>query len=806
MSYTEKDLSLVIPSRNNLKYVKWGYKAIRDVSKDITICYADDASTDGMWDWVKKTQKTDSKVKALKNGGPLREGHTILYDRIVNELVDTPIAMIYHADMFCFDNTFKNCLKHMKPRVVVSSTRVEPPLHPPGPEKHIFDMGEELETFKEEQVKNHVVELENQHKDEVTNGIFAPWMFFKEDFVKIGGHDEGFYPQSKEDCITGDRILIIVENNNIKFERVGDLFDRFKSFTYVREDGKHIIDLKKNNIKIFSAVAKKDGLVGRNRISKIIRNKNVKDIYKVSLPWGETKCSSDHSLLDCDLNEVNPVDSETSNMWEPLRLGDWVRKTTKKELDLIENIQCEDITLINSSFTDIDEYGNNSQLIDVCEFLGFYVAEGSVCGNSFSFCSNDLDELTYFKNKSLSLINVKYGNYIVSKKEGCKDVFVYRKGNSVISKFFGDLCGIGSHNKRVPEFIFNIPKVYQEAFLYGYLKGDGYLGTTINRQKEESSFSIDKRLLFNKNIFRLLKWKSTTKSDMLASQISFLLRRCYDVKTNISFQSEKGVKGVYNVCSVGSFKQSSAKIENLGASDCNVYDLEIDDSHTFVDAMGLVGMHNSDVFNRFVLDGVKVIQSRDSFVAHLTCRGSRRNPNLTNVRQDSKEWLEHNLRSTRNFIRKWGHMVKHDSLMLPVIPHKYDIGFQVKMDVDIDQCLQVLGVIEPWCCNVSVDNESVRHNYIKVEQPNTKFNLSERVLFDSELNNEVVLNFTASDLIRTQQESFYFIQNLPDILTDSGDIGEMSYGIFNIIISNLNHYETKLINCENIGWRRSNHK
>ena len=36
------------------------------------------------------------------------------------------------------------------------------------------------------------------------------------------------------------------------------------------------------------------------------------------------------------------------------------------------------------------------------------------------------------------------------------------------------------------------------------------------------------------------------------------------------------------------------------------------------------------------------------------------------------------MRSTRNFIRKWGHFVKHDALMKPIIPPKYDIGFIIK--------------------------------------------------------------------------------------------------------------------------------
>ena len=46
--------------------------------------------------------------------------------------------------------------------------------------------------------------------------------------------------------------------------------------------------------------------------------------------------------------------------------------------------------------------------------------------------------------------------------------------------------------------------------------------------------------------------------------------------------------------------------------------------------------------------------------------------------RETDEWMKQNIRTTRNFIRKWGHFVKHDSLLKPIVPPKYDIGFVVK--------------------------------------------------------------------------------------------------------------------------------
>jgi len=64
------DISFIIPSRNNLKYLKWCYDAIREVYPDVWVCYWDDFSDDGTWDWMQDRVKNDPKVKAERHDGP----------------------------------------------------------------------------------------------------------------------------------------------------------------------------------------------------------------------------------------------------------------------------------------------------------------------------------------------------------------------------------------------------------------------------------------------------------------------------------------------------------------------------------------------------------------------------------------------------------------------------------------------------------------------------------------------------------------------------------------------------------------
>ena len=195
-----KTISFIQPSRNNLKYLQWSYNSIRkNLGPEHEICWADDFSDDGTWEWMQEIAEKDKNVKIHRNEGPTRLGHTILYDTLINEYATNDIVMIYHADMYACPNMDEEVLKHLERGKVVSATRIEPPLHPTGPEKIIEDFGIEPEEFDEDGLLDFCRTWVSNYKDITTNGIFAPWAIYKEDFQSIGGHDPLYAPQSKED-------------------------------------------------------------------------------------------------------------------------------------------------------------------------------------------------------------------------------------------------------------------------------------------------------------------------------------------------------------------------------------------------------------------------------------------------------------------------------------------------------------------------------------------------------------------------------------------------------------------------------
>jgi len=213
-----------------------------------------------------------------------------------------------------------------------------------------------------------------------------------------------------------------------------------------------------------------------------------------------------------------------------------------------------------------------------------------------------------------------------------------------------------------------------------------------------------------------------------------------------------------------------------------------------------IGMHDeyfhsyhedSDIFNRFILSNYDIIQSWEAYVYHLTCRGGQFQDGIEKVTDDP---FFHNMKSKamRNYLRKWGSWIKNDEYQYPIIPSKYNIAYVVR------NCnLPLLEALEPWCDRIYVDEVFIigrMQDYIEMEQANTKFDLSKRVLTiknnDPLAENDIVIEF---DAIQLNQNSFQLIQQLPEIIKESGDIGTFELDIFKVTINSLETYEHILI-------------
>jgi glycosyltransferase involved in cell wall biosynthesis len=157
---------------------------------------------------------------------------------------------------------------------------------------------------------------------------------------------------------------------------------------------------------------------------------------------------------------------------------------------------------------------------------------------------------------------------------------------------------------------------------------------------------------------------------------------------------------------------------------------------------------DSDIFQRWILAGYELIQSRDSFVYHLTCRGHRWNEQVgknddyfTIVEKKAREY----------YIKKWGSWIKNNEYQCPTIIPVYK-----KKLILTNPNPQLKEALSIW------------------------FNEGEDIIVEVDGN-----TFT--------QQDFNYITQLNEIVKDSGELGQFNLGNLKITINSLQEYQKDLI-------------
>jgi hypothetical protein len=133
--------------------------------------------------------------------------------------------------------------------------------------------------------------------------------------------------------------------------------------------------------------------------------------------------------------------------------------------------------------------------------------------------------------------------------------------------------------------------------------------------------------------------------------------------------------------------------------------------------------------------------------------------------------------------------------MKPIVPPKYNVAFVV------NNCnSEMLEAFEPWCDRIYINDELgiLFAAYYETEHKNTSYDLKKRVLNtkwnDPQGENDIVVEFDGKQIT---QQSFSVIQQLAEIIKESGEVGEFELDVFKITINSLIEYQNDLIVCKN---------
>jgi len=117
---------------------------------------------------------------------------------------------------------------------------------------------------------------------------------------------------------------------------------------------------------------------------------------------------------------------------------------------------------------------------DEAYVLGLYTAEGSVSDRKLYFSLHVKE--TYLRDRVIAFAEkYGYGYHVRYKRDKLlMEVVIY---SALLSDLFSLLCGKGAHNKHIPQIILlHKDKKLLEAYLQGYLNGDGHYEKRYKRQ------------------------------------------------------------------------------------------------------------------------------------------------------------------------------------------------------------------------------------------------------------------------------------------------------------------------------------
>ena len=195
----------------------------------------------------------------------------------------------------------------------------------------------------------------------------------------------------------------------------------------------------------------------------------------------------------------------------------------------------------------------------------------------------------------------------------------------------------------------------------------------------------------------------------------------------------------------------------------------------YLEIGGLDNLYNpmfcedDDLILRWKLAELNTITSLDAITYHFVSKTSR----FSEEYQQRTQQIE--LQSNRNFLRKWGNKD---------FKAKYDIGYIIK------NCNpQLVPTLELFASTIYVD--CPYQDYISMEQSNTKFDLNKRIKnINDPKTNQILIEFDATQL---NQNNFQLLQQLPQIISESGGIGIFELDIFKLDISGIDRLEKYLI-------------
>ncbi len=155
-----------------------------------------DSDNEGTLDYLLSIKDTFKDLGIIKNNLNVPVGYA-RNKTILTEYAKHDVVSYLQSDMVVGPHYDTDILKHVKRGRILSSTRVEPPLHGESPVTVTRNFGVHPDEFNFNDWNSFSMSIK---KDELVDFFFAPITYYKEDWLRLGGYDTVFR-RAREDSL-----------------------------------------------------------------------------------------------------------------------------------------------------------------------------------------------------------------------------------------------------------------------------------------------------------------------------------------------------------------------------------------------------------------------------------------------------------------------------------------------------------------------------------------------------------------------------------------------------------------------------
>ena len=200
-----KQISFIINTAvNELNHISLLLKSLKsnlDGDKHEILIFIDN-DNQGTYEYLKSIQSEYYDLKIITHKLPPCIGYSRNNNLLV-KLAKHDIVSYLQSDMVISPHYDTDVLKELKSNMILSATRVEPPLHGESPVTIIKDFGTDPLEFNLKEWNEYSVTIKN---NKISDYFFAPITFYKNLWLGIGGYDT-LFRRSREDSDLVQRCL-----------------------------------------------------------------------------------------------------------------------------------------------------------------------------------------------------------------------------------------------------------------------------------------------------------------------------------------------------------------------------------------------------------------------------------------------------------------------------------------------------------------------------------------------------------------------------------------------------------------------